>query len=99
MFTVNEVATAVEERLSMPIIIWHNHSYTMIRDSMANRGIPEIGVNPQAPDFVKLAEAFGCPGCMVQDRDSFIQALANALEYQGPSIIVVLEDDDWLLPE
>ena len=99
MFTVNEVATAVEERLSIPIIIWHNHSYAMIRDSMANRGIPEIGVNPQAPDFVKLAAAFGCPGSKVQDRDSFVQALANALEYQGPSIIVVLEDDDWLLPE
>ena len=59
MFTVNELATAVEEKLSIPVIIWHNHSYAMIRDGMLKRGIAEIGVNPVAPDFVKLAEAFG----------------------------------------
>ena len=61
MFTVNEVATAVEEELCIPIIIWHNHSYAMIRDGMVKRGIPQIGVNPRAPDFIKMAEAFGCP--------------------------------------
>ncbi len=99
MFTVNEVATAVEESLSIPIVIWHNHSYAMIRDGMVKRGIPEIGVNPRAPDFVKLAEAFGCPGTLVQSEDSFECALKTALEHQGPSIIVVLEDDDWLRPQ
>ena len=97
MFTVNEVATAVEESLSIPIIIWHNHSYAMIRDGLVKRGIPEIGVNPRAPDFVKLAEAFGCPGTLVQSQDSFIVALEDALKHPGPSIIVVLEDDDWLI--
>ncbi|MDE0309187.1 MAG: 5-guanidino-2-oxopentanoate decarboxylase [Acidiferrobacterales bacterium] len=96
MFTVNEVATAVEESLCIPIIIWHNHSYAMIRDGMVKRGIPEIGVNPKAPDFIKLAEAFGCPGKTVHSRDSFVCALDEALRHQGPSIIVVLEDDDWL---
>lgn len=98
MFTVNEVATAVEESLSIPIIIWHNHSYAMIRDGMVKRGIPEIGVNPKAPDFVKMAEAFGCPGSTVNSQDSFVYALENALKHQGPSIIVVLEDDEWLKP-
>ena len=99
MIVVNEVATAVEESLSIPIVIWHNHSYAMIRDGMVKRGIPEIGVNPRAPDFVKLAEAFGCPGTLVQSEDSFECALKTALEHQGPSIIVVLEDDDWLRPQ
>lgn len=96
MFTVNEVATAVEERLSIPIIIWHNHSYAMIRDSMVKRNIPPIGVNPIAPDFEILAQAFGCPGVTVRDRCSFLQALTDAFEFEGPSIIVVMEDDDWL---
>ncbi len=96
MFTVNEVATAVEESLSIPIVIWHNHSYAMIRDGMVKRGIPEIGVNPRAPDFVRMAEAFGCPGTTVHSQDAFIRALEDALQHQGPSIIVVLEDDDWL---
>ena len=98
MFTVNEVATAVEENLSIPIIIWHNHSYAMIRDGMIKRDIPEIGVNPTAPDFVKLAEAFGCPGTQVDSQESFVNALNDARNYPGPSIIVVMEDDEWLQP-
>ncbi len=96
MFTVNELATAVEESLSIPIIIWHNHSYAMIRDGMVKRGIPEVGVRPIAPDFIKLAEAFGCPGTMVRSQNEFSQILKRALGHSGPSIIVVLEHDDWL---
>ncbi len=97
MFTVNELATAVEEALSIPIILWHNHSYAMIRDGMVKRGIPQIGVNPRAPDFIKLAEAFGCPGVSVDSESSFRQALKRALGYPGPTIIVVSENDNWLV--
>jgi len=97
MFTVNELATAVEEALSIPIILWHNHSYAMIRDGMVKRGIPQIGVNPRAPDFIKLAEAFGCPGVKVNSESTFRQALKQALDYAGPTIIVVMEDDGWLV--
>ena len=96
MFTVNELATAVEEELSIPIILWHNHSYAMIRDGMVKRGIPEIGVNPKAPDFVKLAEAFGCPGIKVGSETSFRQALEQAFYHPGPTIIVAMENDEWL---
>jgi 5-guanidino-2-oxopentanoate decarboxylase len=96
MFTVNEVATAVEEKLSVPIIIWHNHSYAMIRDGMIKRGIAEIGVNPLAPDFIKMAEAFGCPGTYASNEATFVSALNAAFDHQGPSIIIVMEDDDWL---
>jgi 5-guanidino-2-oxopentanoate decarboxylase len=97
MFTVNELATAVEEKLSIPIIIWHNHSYAMIRDGMVKRGIPEIGVNPQAPDFVKLAGAFACPGIRVDSEASFRQALKTARAHAGPSLIIVMENDAWLV--
>jgi len=96
MFTVNELATAVEEGLSIPIILWHNHSYAMIRDGMVKRGIPEIGVNPRAPDFVRLADAFGCPGRNVDSAEGFTQALRDAREHAGPSLIVVTENDAWL---
>ena len=96
MFTLSELATAVEEGLSIPIIIWHNHSYAMIRDGMVKRGIPEIGVNPRAPDFLKLADAFGCPGTLVDSDASFRQALSDAFNHAGPSLIVALENDTWL---
>ncbi len=99
MFTVNELATAVEEQLCIPIIVWHNSSYAMIRDGMIQRGIPQIGVNPIAPDFIKLAEAFGCPGTYVDSRESFVNSLRTALSHPGPSLLVVHEDDLWLCSE
>jgi 5-guanidino-2-oxopentanoate decarboxylase len=97
MFTVNELATAVEEKLSIPVIIWHNHSYAMIRDGMLKRGIPKLGVDPKAPDFIKLADAFGCPGVKVDSGAGFRQALNDARTHAGPSLIIVMEGDSWLL--
>ena len=97
MFTINELATAVEENLSIPIIVWHNHSYAMIRDGMRQRGIDEIGVNPRAPDFIKLADAFGCPASVVQSAGEFRSCLQDALQHPGPSLLVVHENDDWLV--
>ena len=96
MFTVQELATAVEEELAIPIILWNNNSYAMIRDGMTKRGIPQIGVNPRNPDFIKLAEAFGCPGVLADSADTFAFSLREALDRKGPTIIMVMEDDTWL---
>ena len=98
MFTLSEIATAVQEQLCIPIIIWDNQSYAMIRDGMVKRGIPEIDVNPLGPDFIKMAEAFGCPGTYVTNELTFMAAFENALTHSGPSLIVVKEDDAWLVP-
>ena len=69
----------------------------MIRDGMVKRGIPEIGVNPTAPDFVKLADAFGCPGVKVDSETGFRKALNEAMAYAGPSLIIATENDNWLI--
>jgi 5-guanidino-2-oxopentanoate decarboxylase len=96
MFTVNELATAIEEKLGIPVIVWHNDSYAMIRDGMRKRNIAEIGVHPRAPDFVALARAFGCPGSEVRSLAEFQQAIRDARAHAGPSLIVVRENDTWL---
>jgi thiamine pyrophosphate-dependent acetolactate synthase large subunit-like protein len=69
----------------------------MIRDGMVKRGIPEIGVNPRAPDFIKLADAFGCPGVSVDSEAGFRRALQVAMTHAGPSLIIAMENDDWLV--
>ena len=96
MFTVNELATAVEEKLCIPIVVWNNQAYATIREGMHRRGIAPIGVSPQAPDFTQLAGAFGCPGMRARSLAEFQQALRDALLHPGPSLIIVHEDDDWL---
>ena len=67
-----------------------------LRDDMRRRGIEAIGVSPQAPDFLQLAAAFGCPGRRASSLEKFQQALRAALAHAGPSLILVDEDDDWL---
>ncbi len=93
---MQELATAVEEELTIPIVMWNNNSYAMIRDGMRKRGYPEIGVNPGNPDFMKLADAFGCPGIRADSAAAFRSALCDAMDHTGPTIIMVMEDDDWL---
>ena len=60
MFTINELATAAEERLALPIIVWNNDALKEIVDQMDRRQIPRIGVEPKSPDFLQLAQSLGC---------------------------------------
>ena len=97
LFTIQELATAVEEGLAIPIILWNNDSLAMIRDGMIERGIPEIGVNPRNPDFVKVAEGFGCRAARPDSPASFASAVGEALQAPVPTLIEIRENADWLL--
>ncbi len=97
MFTVQELSTAIEEELTIPIIMWDNDAFAMIRDGMVKRNIPTIGVTPRNPDFLKLAESFGCPGILIKDGESFKKSIREALHRKGPTLIILKENDDWLL--
>src|SRR5258708_10691548 len=51
MFTVNEAATAAQERLPLPVIVWNNDALKEIVDQMDRRQIPLIGLEPKSPEF------------------------------------------------
>ena len=42
------------------------------------------------PDFVKLAEAFGCKGAQVRDPKDLDAAIQQMIDYDGPFILDVL---------
>ena len=96
LFTIQELATAVEEALSIPIILWNNDSLAMIRDGMIQRGIPQIGVNPRNPDFMKIAEGFGCRTARPESPASFASAVDEALQASVPTLIEIRENSEWL---
>lgn len=75
MFTLSELATAVEERLPVIIVLWHNAGYEEIRRYMDAHEVPRLGVDIQAPDFQRLAAGFGCAAVKVDSPDSLAQAL------------------------
>ena len=95
-FTLQELGTAVENKLPLAIILWNNNSLAQIRDGMVARDIPTIGVNQHNPDFVKLAEAYGCrtaePGSFADLED----AVKAAFTADGPTVIHLRENASFL---
>jgi thiamine pyrophosphate-dependent acetolactate synthase large subunit-like protein len=90
LFACGELATAVQERLPVTIVIVDDGGYGMLRFDQARAGDPPFGVDLQTPDFVALAQAFDVPASRVEGfSDAFATGLANALAIDGPVVIVV----------
>jgi 5-guanidino-2-oxopentanoate decarboxylase len=86
-FTVNDLMTAVEVGLSLPIVVWNNSALGQIRDDMVAAGIPQLGVIGRNPDFVALARAYGAEGYRVRDTAALTDAIRTALTHPGPTVI------------
>ncbi len=96
LFTVEEIAVAVELGLAIPILLWNNDGLGQIRDDMIAKGIPEIGVNPRNPDYLALARAFGARATRPDSLAGVERAIAEALAADGPTLIEVREDAPFL---
>ena len=97
MFTVNELATAVEERLALPVIVWNNDALNAIVEQMDRQQVPRIGVEPKSPDFVRLAESLGCHASRAAGAEHFAQSVRDALVADRPTLIEVRQDSPWLM--
>jgi thiamine pyrophosphate-dependent acetolactate synthase large subunit-like protein len=93
---VNELATAAEEHLALPVIVWNNDALKAIADGMDERQIPRIGVEPVSPDFVGLAESLGCHATRAGSAEHLAQSVQTALTADRPTLIEVREDSPWL---
>jgi len=96
MFTVNELATAAEERLALPVIVWNNDALQAIADGMDERRIPRIGVEPRSPDFLRLAASPGCRATRAESAEHLASAVREALAADRPTLIEVRQDSRWL---
>ena len=97
MFTVQELATAAENGLNLPIILWENDGLGQIREGMDSRGMPHIGVNYYNPDFVAMAKAFGCYGVAPDSLAALEAAVSEALQADMPTMINIKQDSAWLV--
>lgn len=92
-FTLQELMTAVEENVSLPIIVWNNSALGQIRDDMQASGIPLTGVIAKNPDFPAWAKACGAAALRARDADSLSEAIRAALDRSGPTLIEVSAAD------
>jgi 5-guanidino-2-oxopentanoate decarboxylase len=86
-FSLQELMSAVELDLTLPVIVWNNEALGQIRDDMQAAGIAPIGVVGRNPDFVALAGACGAAGVRVHDPAQLEQALRAALQRSGPTVL------------
>ncbi|MEV6016710.1 MULTISPECIES: 5-guanidino-2-oxopentanoate decarboxylase [unclassified Streptomyces] len=91
-FTVQELATAVQLGLPLPVVVFDNGGYGEIRDEMAARGDTPTAVDLAPVDLPALARAYGGHGTRAYGPDELSAALAEALRTPGPTLIAVPEE-------
>jgi acetolactate synthase-1/2/3 large subunit len=87
LFSVQELATVVDLRLPLPIVVADNGGYREIRDQQAARSIPPVGVDLPVPDLAALATAFGAHGVHTTDPGALTALVADALSADRPTLI------------
>ena len=90
-FTIGELATAVELRLPVAILLWNNRGYGEIKSYMADRQIPQIGVDIYTPDFQAIAAGFGCAVAKAESLSHLEALLLDANQADGPTLIEIDE--------
>ena len=92
-FTSQDLATAVELELSLPIVLWNNSALGQIRDDMRAAGIPLTGVVGRNPDFQALARAYGAHAMRARGPAELTEAIRTALRRRGPTLLEAVESD------
>jgi len=96
----NELATCIQEGLDINIAIINNGYLGMVRqwqDLFQGRNYSEVEIG--APDFVKLAEAFGATGIRVTKHEEIRPAIDRARSIKGPVVIdFVIEPEANVYP-
>ncbi|MGW1892772.1 thiamine pyrophosphate-binding protein [Streptomyces sp. NPDC002004] len=91
-FTVQELATAAQLGLPLPVVVFDNGGYGEIRDEMAARGDTPSAVDLPRVDLPALSRAYGGHGSEARSPEALADALARALDTPGPTVITVPEE-------
>ncbi|MCH2096116.1 MAG: thiamine pyrophosphate-dependent enzyme [Rhodobacteraceae bacterium] len=86
-YTVQELGTAVELGLGLPILLWDNAKLAEIEDAMVRSQIAPNAVVAQNPDFLALARAYGAHATEPKDLKALQQAVVDALAASVPTVI------------
>ena len=87
MFSIQELVTATEQRLPLPVVIVDNGGYAEIREQMVDRGIEPQAVDLYRPDMPALARAIGAHGVEAASADELGPLAAQALSAGRPTVI------------
>jgi thiamine pyrophosphate-dependent acetolactate synthase large subunit-like protein len=90
MYACGELATVVQERIPLTIVLVDDGGYGMLRFDQQLSGERPFGVDLVTPDFVALAASFGVPADRVAGfGPEFERALRDSIAAGEPRMIVV----------
>lgn len=91
LFSLPELATAVDLGRQFVLLIWDNRGYGEIRDSFDRAGAERIDTEVTAHDHAAIARGFGAHGVAVDTPDELAAALRAAFASSGTTVIVARE--------
>ncbi|MEM6387349.1 MAG: acetolactate synthase 3 large subunit [Pseudomonadota bacterium] len=88
LMNMQELGTATQFRLPVKQFILNNERLGMVRQwqELLHGERYSHSWSEALPDFVKLAEAFGCKGIMVSDPADLDDAIMEMIDYDGPVV-------------
>jgi acetolactate synthase I/II/III large subunit len=94
MMNIQELATAVQYRLPVKIMILNNHYMGMVRQwqQMFHGDRHSESYMNSLPDFVRLAEAFGLKGMRCEALADVDASLKEMMDHAGPVLLDMVVD-------
>jgi acetolactate synthase-1/2/3 large subunit len=94
---IQELVTASANGIDVKVLILNNGYLGMVRqwqELFYDRRYANTPLKETNPDFVKLAEAFGCKGIKVTKKKDVIPALKEMIAYKGTVVMDVHVDEE-----
>ncbi|UGX87561.1 5-guanidino-2-oxopentanoate decarboxylase [Phyllobacterium meliloti] len=90
-FVLGELGAAVDEKAPVIFVVWNNQGYQEIERAMRDVHINPVGVRPSAPNYLKIAEAYGVASIKLQKLEELPAALLTAKASKNPYLIEIDE--------
>jgi len=90
LFTVAEMASALDLNSKIVLLLWDNRGYEQIRESFDDVNAPQLGVDVSSHDPVAIARGFGWSTTQVDTPEQLSATLQTTFTANTPQFIRVL---------
>lgn len=92
-FTIGELASAIEAKTPITLLLHNNFGYGEIKFYMQDRDIEPIGVDIETPNFIEIAKAYGWRADHATSMNELLALISETAGGQTPNLIMI--DDDF----
>lgn len=88
-FCLGELGTLVDSGVQLVIVVWNNNGFAEIENYMNDIGVETSSCAVSAPDFAKVAAAYGLNAVVLDHPAGLVEAIEDALESGASALIDV----------